>query len=76
MSITTGNVKKLLKTTQNENKKHSKIVMIAKSKLNNMENRISEALINNEISYEDFTTIIEKEKNYCEQKKVIKMMKN
>ena len=50
--------------------------MIAKSKLNNMENRISEALINNEISYEDFTTIIEKEKNYCEQKKVIKMMKN
>ena len=76
MSITTGNVKKILKTTQNENKKHSKIVMIAKSKLNNMENRISEALINNEISYEDFTTIIEKEKNYCEQKKVIKMMKN
>ena len=50
--------------------------MIAKSKLNNMENRISEALINNEISYEDFTTSIEKEKNYCEQKKVIKMMKN
>ena len=28
------------------------------------ENKISEALINNEISHEDFTKIIDEEKNY------------
>ena len=52
-SITTGIVKKLLKTTRNKNKKHNKIVMLARSKLNSIESKISEALINNEISHED-----------------------
>ena len=37
--------------------------MLARSKLNNMESKISEALINNEISHKDFMTII-KEKKY------------
>ena len=32
--------------------------MIARSKLNSIESKISEALINNEISYEDLMTII------------------
>ena len=32
--------------------------MIASSKLNSMESKISEAMINNEISHEDFVTII------------------
>ena len=36
--------------------------MLARSKLNSIENKIPEALINNEISYEDFTTIINEEK--------------
>ena len=31
--------------------------MLAKSKLNNIKSKISEALINNEISLEDFMTI-------------------
>ena len=52
-SITTGIVKK-----------HNKIVMLAKSKLNSIESKISEAMINNEISHEDFTTIINEEKKY------------
>ena len=51
--ITTGIVKKLLKTTKNK-KKHNKIVMLARSKLNSIESKISEALINNEISHEDY----------------------
>ena len=34
--------------------------MIARDKLNSIESKISEALINNEISYEDFMTIIKK----------------
>ena len=45
-SISTGIVKKLLKTTINKNKKHNKIVMLARSKLNSIERKISEALIN------------------------------
>ena len=49
--------------------------MLARSKLNNIEGKISEALINNEISQEDFMTIINKEINYGELKENIKMIK-
>ena len=73
-SITTGFVKKFLKTTRNKKKKHNKIVMLARSKLNSVESKISEALIKNEISHEDFMTIINKEKKYLELKKSIRMM--
>ena len=57
-------MKKLLKTTINKKKKHNKIDMLATSKLNGIESKISEALINNEISHEDFTRIISEERNY------------
>ena len=72
-SISTGIVKKLLKTTRNK-KKHNKIVMLARSKLNSIESKISEELINNEISHEDFMTIINEEKKYRELKESIRMM--
>ena len=36
--------------------------MLARSKLISIESRISEALINNEISHKDFTMIINEEK--------------
>ena len=62
-SVTTGFVKKFLKTTRNKNKKHNKIVMLARTKLNSIGSKISEALINNEISYEDFMTILNEEKD-------------
>ena len=58
-SITTGIVKKLLKTRRNK-KKHNKIVVLARSKLKSIESKISEAMINNEISHEDFMTIMKK----------------
>ena len=73
-SISTGIVKKLLKTTRNKKKKHNKIVMLARSKLNSIESKISEALINNEISLEYFITISNEEKNYEELKESIKIM--
>ena len=38
--------------------------MLARSKLNSVESKISEALINNEISHEDFMTILNEEKKY------------
>ena len=75
-SISTGIIKKLLKTTRNKKKKHNKIVMLARSKLNSIESKISEALINNEISHEDFMTIINEEKKYRELKESIRMMNN
>ena len=61
-SISTGIIKNLLKTTRNKKKKHNKIFMLARSKLNSIESKISKALINNEISHEDFLTIIDEKK--------------
>ena len=72
-SITTGFVKKFLKTTRNKKKKHNKIVMLARSKLNSIESKISEALINNEINHEDFMTILNEERKYRELKESIRM---
>ena len=64
----------MLKTTRNKNKKHDKIVMLARSKLSNIESKISEALINSEISHEDFMTIINEEKIYRWLKESIRTM--
>ena len=73
-SIITGFVKKFLKTTKNKNKKSNKIVMLARSKLNSIESKISEALINNEINHEEVMTILNEEKKYRELKESIRMM--
>ena len=64
----------MLKTVKNKEEKHNKIVILAFSKLNIIESKVSEALINNEISDEDFTTIINEEKKYRELKESIRMM--
>ena len=74
-SITTGILKKIKKKTWNRKKKHNKIVILGRSKINSIKMIISKALIDNEISHEHFTTIINEEKNYCELKESIKMMK-
>ena len=74
LSILSGFVKRFLKTARNKKKKHNKIVMLARSKLNSIESKISEALINNEISHEDFMTILNEEKKYRELKESIRMM--
>ena len=64
-SISTGIVKNLLKATRNKTKKHNNnIVMLARSKLNSIESKISEALMNNEISHKQFMTIINEEKKH------------
>ena len=67
-------MKKLLKTTRRKKKKHNKIVILARSNLNSTETKISEALTNNEISHEDFMTILNEEKKYRELKESIRMM--
>ena len=69
-SLSTGIVKKLLKTTRDKKKKYNKIIMLARSKLNSVESKASEALINNE----DFMIVINEEKNYRELKEIIRLM--
>ena len=49
--------------------------MLARSKSNSIESKISEALVNNQTSHEDFMIIIDEEKNYRELKESIRMMK-
>ena len=61
-SLTTGIIKKLLSITRNKKEKHYKTIMLAKSKLSNIETLVSQALIDMEISHEEFFTIM-KEKN-------------
>ena len=48
--------------------------MLARSKLNRIQSKISEALINNETSHEDVMTIINMKKKNRKLKEVIKMM--
>ena len=48
--------------------------MLARNKLNSIESKIYEALRNNEISHEDFMTIMNEEKKYGELKESITMM--
>ena len=48
--------------------------MLARSKLNSIENKISKALTDNEISHEDLETIINEEKKYRELKESIRMI--
>ena len=50
--MVTGITKKILGITRNKNKKHDRILMMAKSKLNSIENVVSQALFDMEISHE------------------------
>ena len=48
--------------------------MLTRSKLNRIESKISEALINNKISHEDLMTVLNEEKKYRELKESIRKM--
>ena len=48
--------------------------MLARSKLNSIEGKVSKALMDNEISHEDFITILNEEKKHSELKESIRMM--
>ena len=62
-SITSGFVKKFLKT-RNKKTQHNKIIMLARSKLNSIESEISKALIDNDVSHEHFEIVSNEEKKY------------
>ena len=67
-SLTTEIVKKLLSITKNKNKNHDKILILAKSKLNSIETLISQALIDMEISHQEFITILNEKDKYEKMK--------
>ena len=50
--------------TRKKNKKHDKILVLAKSKLNSVEILISQALIDMKISHEEFITILNEKDKY------------
>ena len=63
-SLTAGIIKKLLNITRNKKKKLDKILMLAKSILNSNKTLISEALIDMEISHEEFIAIFKEKEKY------------
>ena len=69
-------VKTLLNIMRKRKKKHNKIIYLARSKLNIIENLISQALIDFEITHEEFSKIIYQKNNYEQIINNIKSVKN
>ena len=74
--LTTGIIKKLLSITRNKKKKHNKTVMLAQSKLNSIETLKSQALIDLEISHEEFKTVVNQKEKYERMKGNNRTMKS
>ena len=70
-SITAGIIKKLLGTTIKK-KKHSQILMLAKSRYNIVEALISQALNDINISHKEFITILKEKDRYERTKENIR----
>ena len=62
--LTTGIAKKLLNMTRKKKKKHDTVLVLAKSKLNSAETLISQALIDMEMSHEEFITVLNEKDKY------------
>ena len=73
-SLTTGIIKKLLSITRNKKKKHHKArkSMLAKSKLNSIETLVSQALVDMEISHEEFVAIFKEKDKYEKMKENVR----
>ena len=74
-NLTTGVIKKLLNVTRKKKKKYNKIIMVAKSKLNIIETLMSQALIDLDISHEEFKTIVNEKGKYEAMKESIRNTK-
>ena len=73
-SLATTIIKQLLQRNRNKKKKHNRIVILAKSKLNSIGPVTFQAIIDFEISHEEFKTIVNKTK-YKNVKENIRMIK-
>ena len=75
-TVATGVVKKLLSVTKKKKKKHNKIMVLARNKLNIAKTLLSSALSNLDISHEEFAKIIDENVKYEEIKENIKNVKH
>ena len=71
-TIGTGISKSLLNVTKKRKKKHNKIIVLAKNKLNMIDTLLSSALNDSEISHEEFSNIINETNIYENIKENIK----
>ena len=72
LSLTTAIIKNLLSITRNKKKKHDKILMLAKSKLNSIETLISQELTDMEISHGEFIAILKEKIKYKKVKENVR----
>ena len=61
---------------RNKKKRHDKILVLAKSKLNSIETLVSQALADMEITHEEFTTILNEKDKYEKMKEDIRAIKS
>ena len=71
-SITARIVKILLSITRNKKKKHDKILMLAKGKLNSIETLFAQTLIDMEISNKEFISIFKEKDRYEKIKEIVR----
>ena len=71
-SLTTEIVKKLLSITRNKKKKHDRILMLAKSKLNSIATLVSQALVDIEIRHEELVMIFKEKDKYQKMKENVR----
>ena len=71
-SLTAGIIKKLLDITRNKKKKHDKILILIKSKFNSIDTLIFQAVIDMDISHEEFITILKEKDRYEMMKENLK----
>ena len=74
--MTTGVVEKLSSVTKKKKKKHNKIMVLARNKINIVETLLSSALSDFDISQEEFAKIIDEKVKYEEIKENIKNVKH
>ena len=74
--VTTRITTKLLKVTKETKKKHNKIVMLAKSKLNSIETLVSQSLIDLGISHKEFKTIVNEKEKHEQMKESVRNIEN
>ena len=70
--VITAGIKKYKSIIKKKKKKHDKIVLLAKSKLNSIEVLISKALIDSNISHDEFVLINNVLKGFYDMKEEIK----
>ena len=68
--------KKIIKRNKKKEEKHSKTIMLAKSQLNSIETLMSQALIDLDISHEEFKTIFNEKEKYHQMKEIIRNIKS